>query len=59
MQVKSSEELGAAWAGLLRDPERADRMATCARELVTRNRGATHQVLQHIERVIGPDRIAK
>ena len=59
MQVKSSEELGAAWARLLREPERADRMGTCARELVNRNRGATHQVLQHIERVIGPDRIAK
>src|ERR1700745_2558095 len=41
MQVKSSEELGAAWTGLLRDPERADRMGTCAREMVTRNRGAT------------------
>ena len=28
IQVKSSEELGAAWAGLLREPERAARMGT-------------------------------
>ena len=56
IQVKSSEELGAAWAGLLRDPERAARMGTCARELVDRNRGATQRVLQHIERVIISER---
>ncbi len=52
IQVKSSEELGAAWASLLREPERAARMGTCARELVDRNRGATERVLEHIERVI-------
>jgi 3-deoxy-D-manno-octulosonic-acid transferase len=56
IQVKSSEELGAAWAGLLREPERAARMGTCARELVDRNRGATERVLEHIERVISPER---
>jgi 3-deoxy-D-manno-octulosonic-acid transferase len=56
IQVKSSEELGAAWAGLLREPERAARMGTCARELVDKNRGATIRVLEHIERVVGPDR---
>jgi len=56
IQVKSSEELGAAWAGLLRDPERAARMGTCARELVDRNRGATRRVLEHIERVVRSDR---
>jgi 3-deoxy-D-manno-octulosonic-acid transferase len=56
IQVKSSEELGAAWAGLLRDPERAARMGTCARELVDRNRGATQRVLEHIERVVRSDR---
>ncbi len=56
IQVNSSEELGAAWAGLLREPERAARMGTCARELVDKNRGATIRVLEHIERVVGPDR---
>jgi 3-deoxy-D-manno-octulosonic-acid transferase len=56
IQVKSSEELGAAWAGLLREPERAARMGTCARELVEQNRGATQRVLERIERVIGSDR---
>jgi 3-deoxy-D-manno-octulosonic-acid transferase len=56
IQVKSSEELGAAWAGLLREPERAARMGTFARELVERNRGATQRVLQHIEQLLGPHR---
>jgi 3-deoxy-D-manno-octulosonic-acid transferase len=56
IQVKSSEELGAAWADLLREPERAARMGTCARELVDRNRGATARVLEHIERVVRSDR---
>ncbi len=56
IQVKSSEDLGAAWRGVLRDPERAARMGNCARELVDRNRGATERVLEHIERVTGTDR---
>jgi len=56
IQVKSSEELGAAWASLLREPERAARMGTFARELVERNRGATQRVLQHIEQLLGPNR---
>ncbi len=56
IQVRSSEELGAAWSGLLREPERAARMGTCARELVDRNRGATRRVLERIERVVPSDR---
>jgi 3-deoxy-D-manno-octulosonic-acid transferase len=56
IQVKSSEGLGAAWGGLLREPERAARMGACARELVDRNRGATERVLERIEDVIGRDR---
>jgi 3-deoxy-D-manno-octulosonic-acid transferase len=56
IQVKTSEGLGAAWGGLLREPERAARMGTCARELVDRNRGATQRVLEHIVHVMGPDR---
>jgi 3-deoxy-D-manno-octulosonic-acid transferase len=59
IQVKSSEDLGAAWGGLLREPERAARLGTCARELVDRNRGATNRVLKHIEDVIGRDRSVK
>jgi 3-deoxy-D-manno-octulosonic-acid transferase len=56
VQVNNGEELGAAWAGLLREPERAARMGLIAGELVDRNRGATQRVLEHIERVIGSDR---
>jgi 3-deoxy-D-manno-octulosonic-acid transferase len=56
IQVKNSEDLAAAWARLLREPERAARMGACARELVDRNRGATERVLKHIEDVIGRDR---
>ena len=53
VQVSNGEELGAAWAGLLREPERAARMGAIARKLVERNRGATQRVLGHIENVIG------
>jgi 3-deoxy-D-manno-octulosonic-acid transferase len=56
IQVKSPEDLGAAWGGLLREPERAARIGTCARELVDRNRGATERVLEHIERVVDSER---
>ncbi len=55
IQVKNSEDLGAAWGGLLRDPSRAARMGTSAREMVDRNRGATQRVLAHIERIVGSD----
>jgi 3-deoxy-D-manno-octulosonic-acid transferase len=55
IQVKSSEDLGAAWGGLLRDPSGAARLGACARELVDRNRGATQRVLEYIEGVIGSD----
>jgi 3-deoxy-D-manno-octulosonic-acid transferase len=56
IQVKNSGDLGAAWGVLLREPERAARLGTCARELADRNRGATQRVLEHIEGVIGRDR---
>jgi 3-deoxy-D-manno-octulosonic-acid transferase len=56
IQVKNLEDLGAAWIGLLREPERAARMGACARELVDRNRGATRRVLEQIERVMDSDR---
>jgi 3-deoxy-D-manno-octulosonic-acid transferase len=56
IQVKSPEDLGVAWGGVLREPERAVRMGIRARELVDRNRGATGRVLKHIERVVDSDR---
>ena len=59
IQVKSTADLGAAWRGVLREPERSARMGNCARELVDRNRGATERVLEHIERVVDSDRGGK
>jgi 3-deoxy-D-manno-octulosonic-acid transferase len=56
IQVNSAEDLGAAWAVLLRDTESAASMGGRARELVERNRGATQRVVQEIERVIESDR---
>jgi len=52
IRVASPEELGSAWRGLLRDPDRAARMGALARELVDRNRGATMRVLGCIEKVL-------
>ncbi len=59
IQLKSPQELGAAWGTVLREPERAARMGSNARELVQRNRGATERVPQHIERVVGSERSGK
>jgi 3-deoxy-D-manno-octulosonic-acid transferase len=56
IEVKSAEELSAAWRGLLSDPTRAAGMGERARDLADRNRGATAAVLGHIEQVIGLDR---
>jgi 3-deoxy-D-manno-octulosonic-acid transferase len=50
IQVDSAEDLGAAWTGVLGEPERAARMGTSARELVDQSRGATERVLEYIER---------
>ena len=52
IRVNGPEELGSAWRGLLRDPERAARMGATARDLVDRNRGATQRVLAYIEQLI-------
>ncbi len=52
IRVATAEELGSAWSGLLRDPERAARMGAAARELVDRNRGATQRVLGRIEKIM-------
>jgi 3-deoxy-D-manno-octulosonic-acid transferase len=55
IQVRSPEELGSSWVGLLQEPERAARMGASARELVDRNRGATQRVLEHIEHIVDSD----
>jgi 3-deoxy-D-manno-octulosonic-acid transferase len=52
VQVNTSEELGAAWIGLLKDDMRSMRMGAAARDLVDRNRGATARVLARIEQIV-------
>jgi 3-deoxy-D-manno-octulosonic-acid transferase len=56
IQVRTAEELGDAWCGLLREPQRAARMGTAARKMVDQNRGATNRVLEHIAQVIDSSR---
>jgi 3-deoxy-D-manno-octulosonic-acid transferase len=51
IQVRSSEDLGNAWIGLLKDENRSARMGAAARDLVERNRGATARVLAGIEQI--------
>ena len=52
IRVANAQELGAAWLGLLEDPERAASMGMAARKLVDANRGATLQVLAHVEEIL-------
>jgi 3-deoxy-D-manno-octulosonic-acid transferase len=52
IRVTSGEDLGAAWCGLLVEPDRAARMGASARAVVDRNRGATQRVLARIEEII-------
>ncbi|MBZ5662442.1 MAG: 3-deoxy-D-manno-octulosonic acid transferase [Acidobacteriia bacterium] len=52
IRVATSQELGAAWLGLLRDPQRAACMGAAARDLVDRNQGATRRVLTHMEKFL-------
>jgi 3-deoxy-D-manno-octulosonic-acid transferase len=59
IQVKNPEDLGAAWRGLLSEPDRAARMGASARELVDRNRGATERALERIEGIVNSDRGAR
>jgi 3-deoxy-D-manno-octulosonic-acid transferase len=56
IKVNTSEDLGTAWCGLLRDRDRAARMGASARKLVDQNRGATNRVLEHIAQVIAASR---
>jgi 3-deoxy-D-manno-octulosonic-acid transferase len=52
IQVQSADELGAAWATMLREPEGVIRMGSLARNLVEQNRGATARVLERIEEAL-------
>lgn len=52
IQVRSAGELGAAWTTMLREPGRAVRMGSSARDLVGQNRGATARVLERIEQAL-------
>ena len=56
IQVRRSEDLGAAWLGLLKNPERSARMGASARNLVNQNRGATSRVMDRIAQVIDTSR---
>jgi 3-deoxy-D-manno-octulosonic-acid transferase len=48
VEVRSGKELGAAWTSLLGDDERRSSMGQAAREIVTRNRGATAAALERL-----------
>jgi 3-deoxy-D-manno-octulosonic-acid transferase len=56
IEVSNAEDLGAAWCGLLKDPDRAARMGAAARNLVDQNRGATSRVLEHVAHAIDAQR---
>jgi 3-deoxy-D-manno-octulosonic-acid transferase len=51
VMVKSADELEAALAGLVGDPERRRRMGEVARRLVTEQQGATERTLDVFDRV--------
>jgi 3-deoxy-D-manno-octulosonic-acid transferase len=53
IQVESPEDVGVAWIGLLRDPERAKRMGETARQLVTASRGATERTMAEVAQHLG------
>jgi 3-deoxy-D-manno-octulosonic-acid transferase len=48
IQVESPEDVGVAWIGLFRDPERMKKMSDIARRLVADSRGATDRALAEI-----------
>lgn len=52
IQVRSGEELGAAWTALLEDESRRARMGRAAKELVERHRGATAITIERIATVL-------
>jgi 3-deoxy-D-manno-octulosonic-acid transferase len=54
-EVKSPEDLGAAWIELVEHPEQSRKMGDAARQLVEASRGATARTLAQIEGVLGAD----
>jgi 3-deoxy-D-manno-octulosonic-acid transferase len=52
-EVKSAEDLGAAWIDLVEHPEMSRKMGDAARQLVEASRGATARTLAQIEGVLG------
>ena len=52
-EVKSAEDLGAAWIELVERPELSRKMEDAARQLVEASRGATARTLAQIEGVLG------
>jgi 3-deoxy-D-manno-octulosonic-acid transferase len=48
IQVENPEDAGVAWIGLLRDPERRQRMSGNAKRLVDNSRGATDRAIAEI-----------
>ncbi len=52
VQVESPEDAGVAWIEFMRDPERASRMGTAARNLVESSRGATDRAIAQIARLL-------
>jgi 3-deoxy-D-manno-octulosonic-acid transferase len=56
IQVRTWQDLGTAWIGLLKDQNRSARMGVAARNLVERSRGATARVLTGIEQIVGASR---
>lgn len=52
VQVKSGESLGKAWAQLIGDPTRSDKMGRAARALVERNRGATARSMERVAAIL-------
>ncbi|HUJ41099.1 MAG TPA: tetraacyldisaccharide 4'-kinase [Candidatus Acidoferrales bacterium] len=52
IEVASGGELGGAWLGLLADDAKRTAMGNAARELVTRNQGATERTLGRLEAML-------
>jgi 3-deoxy-D-manno-octulosonic-acid transferase len=52
IEVRSGTELGAAWAGLLEDSVRSERMGRAARGIVEQNRGATAAALERLSALL-------
>lgn len=52
VQVESPEDVGVAWIGFFRDPERMKKMSDSARTLVESSRGATDRAIAEIGKLL-------